>query len=216
MLPPTQHVVVLAYPDPQSFNAAIARTYCDTVREYGQRTILRDLYRMNFDPVLRIEERPGTGGFRLSPDVEAEIATLRGSDAFIFVSPIWFGMPPAMMKGYVDRVIGAGVTARQVQDQAGTGLLTGAYLFNITTSGAREAWLDEQRQLESLRELSSRYLFRAFAMKTAETLHIGGIVEDMPKRVADEHLHQVRERARRICAHCRGPTRNRDSTADFG
>jgi NAD(P)H dehydrogenase (quinone) len=46
-----RHVVVLAHPDPQSFNATIANTCCRTVRECGQKALLRDLYAIGFDPV---------------------------------------------------------------------------------------------------------------------------------------------------------------------
>ncbi len=195
-----RHVAILIHPDPQSFNAAIAHAYCETVRECGQEAILRDLYAMKFDPLLKSEERPDRRGFEIAPDVRAELEAIEGCDVVALIYPIWFGLPPAMMKGYVDRVIGAGVTPHQVQDGAGRGPLTAGHMITITTSGARDAWLDEQGQLDSLRELSSRYLFRAFSMKSADYLHIGSIVEGLPTRFIDEHLSDVRERARKICA----------------
>lgn len=195
-----RHAVILAHPGEHSFNAAIAQTYCGEVRANGQEAVLRDLYRLRFDPLLKDDERPGTPNFHVSADVQAEIDVLSGCHAFTFIYPVWFGMPPAMMKGYIDRVIGSGVTARQVQESHGKGLLSAAHLICLTTSGACEAWLDEQGQMEALRQLSSRYLFRAFAMKSAQTMHIGGIDPGMSQRSADMHLHAVRERARRICA----------------
>jgi len=195
-----RHVVILAHPDPDSFNSAVARAYCDAVRACGQEAILRDLYAIKFDPVLRKEERPDRRGFKLAPDVRTELAAIEGCDVVAFIYPIWFGLPPAMLKGYVDRVIGAGVTPHQVQDRAGHGPLTAGHMITITTSGARDAWLDEQGQLDSLRQLSSHYLFRAFSMKSAHHLHIGSIVEGLPKRFVDEHLFDVGERARKVCA----------------
>lgn len=107
---PARHVVILAHPDPQSFNAAVAHTYCEAVRECGQVAILRDLYAMKFDPVLKNEERPDRRGFEVAGDVGAELEAIEGCEVVAFIYPIWFGLPPAMMKGYVDRVIGAGVT----------------------------------------------------------------------------------------------------------
>lgn len=194
------HIVILAHPDPKSFNAAIANTYCDAVHQYGQRTVLRDLYRMNFNPVLAITEMPGKPGFHAAPDVQAEIETLQGSDAFVFISPIWFGMPPAMMKGYVDRVIGTGVNAQQIEGRNAQGVLSHGHLLNITTSGTDEAWFDRQGHIESLRELSDRYLFRAFAMKSAEMMHFGGIMQGLPEATIGSHLEQVRKHARHMCA----------------
>ncbi|WP_157221161.1 NAD(P)H-dependent oxidoreductase [Flavisphingomonas formosensis] len=194
-----RHAVILTHPNPRSFNSAIAETYCETVRECGQSVVLRDLYRIGFDPALKADEQPGPM-FAMSADVRVEWDAVKGSDMFTLIFPIWFGLPPAMMKGYVDRVVGAGVTPRQIQERDGCGLLRGSNLLSISTSGAPEAWLDEQGQQEALRDVASRYLFRAFAMKTASTLHFGGIVQDLPKRVVDEHLHTVRERTRKLCA----------------
>ncbi|WP_156405463.1 NAD(P)H-dependent oxidoreductase [Sphingomonas sp. Root710] len=197
---PVRHAVILAHPDAHSFNAAIAQTYCDTVRDQGQEFVLRDLYRMGFDPVLREEEQPGAPGFHVSADVRAELEALEGSDIFTFIYPIWFGMPPAILKGYIDRVVGSGVTVSQIRKRHGQGLLSAAHLLCITTSGAPEAWLNEQGQVQALREISTRYLFRAFAMKSARTMHIGGIVEGLGKLFADRHLNDVREEARAVCA----------------
>lgn len=195
-----RHVVVLAHPDPKSFNASVVRSYCDTVRECGQDVIIRDLYAMGFDPVLKDEERPRASGIVLSPDVQAEIDTIRGADIYTLVYPIWFAMPPAIMKGYIDRVLGAGVTAREIQDRAGEGVLNGRHMLSIMSSGTREIWLDEQGQVESLRSLTSHYLLNAFGMKSCEHLHLGGVVEGFSKRFVDQALYEVFERARKVCA----------------
>jgi acetyl-CoA C-acetyltransferase len=100
-----RHVAILIHPDPQSFNAAIAHAYCETVRECGQEAILRDLYAMKFDPVLKNEERPDRRGFEIAPDVRAELEAIEGCDVVALIYPIWFGLPPAM----ADCVVAGGV-----------------------------------------------------------------------------------------------------------
>jgi len=195
-----RHVVVLAHPDPHSFNASAAEVYCETVRACGQDAVLRDLYVIGFDPLLKDIERPRARSRPLSRDVSEEIATIEGADMYALVYPIWFAMPPAMMKGYIDRVLGAAVTAHEIEARAGRGVLSGRHMLSITTSGAREAWLDEQGQVESLRTIFSRYLFHAFSMKSCEHLHLGAIVEGSSKRFIDQRLEEVRQRARAICA----------------
>jgi len=198
--PRPRHVVILAHPNPRSFNASVANIYSETVRSCGQDVIVRDLYALGFDPVLKDEERPHEHGITLSADVQKEIDVIRGADIYVLIYPIWFGMPPAMMKGYIDRVLGAGATAREIQNRSAEGVLNGRQMLSITTSGARDVWLDEQGQVESLRNLSTRYLFHAFGIKSCEHLHLGGIVEGFPKRFVDEKLQDVHERARKICA----------------
>ena len=195
-----RHAVVLAHPDPNSFNGLVADAYCEAVRACGQEAIVRDLYALGFDPVLKDHERAATAGFHLSADVEAELDAIRGSDVLVLVYPIWFGMPPAMMKGYVDRVLGAGVTPDQVRHRTADTLLRGKRLVSITSSGASKVWLNDQGQMDSLRQVFGRYLLHAFGMKACEDLHFGETVEGLDQDYVDANLAQVGERARSVCA----------------
>ncbi len=145
-----KHVVILAHPEPDSFNASVAEAYCTAVRDCWQEPVLRDLYALHFDPVLRQGERPGRGPFEPAADVKRELAAIQEASVFVLVYPIWFGTPPAMMKGYIDRVLGAGVTAREVQDRVWHPQHGGKRLVSFTSSGKREAWLAEQGQSLSL------------------------------------------------------------------
>lgn len=102
---PVSHIIVLSHPEQESFNASVASAYCAAARETGDKAIVRDLYSMGFDPVLRSIERPGPDFRRLS-DVEQELEIIANADVFVLVYPLWFGTPPAMLKGYVERVLG--------------------------------------------------------------------------------------------------------------
>lgn len=104
------------------------------------------------------------------------------------------------MKGYVDRVLGAGVTPAQVQSRTADTLLRGKRLVIMTSSGASKAWLNEQNQMASLHNVFGRYLSHAFGMKTCEDLHFGETVEGLDQDFVDANLAQVDERARSICA----------------
>ncbi len=73
-------------------------------------------------------------------------------------------------------------------------------MVSITTSGTREVWLDEQAQIESLKNVLSRYLFKAFGAKSVEHLQFGGITEGFAKRFVDQNLQDVKDRARKVCA----------------
>lgn len=103
-----RHTVILCHPEPHSFTHVIANAYCDVVRAAGQDVILRDLYALGFDPVLKGYERPTIENPVRSHDVTAELEIISGSDVFVLIYPIWFGSPPAMMKGYIERIFGAG------------------------------------------------------------------------------------------------------------
>lgn len=91
-----RHLVVVGHPASDSFNHAIARAYCEAVEDCGQIAILRDLYALVFDPLLKASERPGRPGFELSQDVRDELELVRACRVVTLVYPIWFGMPPAV------------------------------------------------------------------------------------------------------------------------
>ncbi len=201
MTRPQRHAVILAHPDEKGFNAAVAATYCEAVKEYGHHVVLRDLYQLGFDPVLKAAERARTGQhFRMAADVTAEVAGIEDADVFVFVYPVWFGAPPAILKGYVDRVLGAGFNYSDMRERAPHRFLSGKRLLSITTSGNTLQWLDEQGAWVSLRTGFGDYLAKAFSMAKSEHLHLSSIVDNMAQRHVKEELFRVTEVARTICA----------------
>ena len=189
------HIIILCHPEQESFNAAVAHAYAKTVREHGHQAFVRDLYSMGFKPVLKSAERPGAG-FQRFDDVEQELALLRDTDVFVLVYPLWFGTPPAMLKGYVERVLGSDAPFNDVQAGSAGGVLAGKRMISFTTSGTTDIWLDEQGQLGSLIHGFDHYIERAFAMEPSRHLHFGHVVEGMSARTGDQHLQEVRDLAR--------------------
>jgi NAD(P)H dehydrogenase (quinone) len=195
-----RHIVILSHPGPDSFNHAIARAYCDAVRFYGQEAVVRDLYAMGFNPVLSGVERPGPNHPHPFRDVADELEIIRRSDVFVMIYPIWFGSAPAMLKGYVDRVLGAGVVPSDVQAGKSTSLLGDKRMLSFTTSATTGLWLDEQGQQSALRTVFDRYLMFAFGMHSQKHVHFGHITDELIERSASQHLQDVKEQARHICA----------------
>jgi NAD(P)H dehydrogenase (quinone) len=194
------HVVVLGHPAPGSFNHAIAERYCETVRACDQYANLRDLYELGFDPRLYADHRPGRDTNTTSGDVAGEMGSLRNADAIVFVYPIWFGMPPAMIKGYVDRVLGHALTPKDITKHLPDCFLEGRHFATISTSATTLPWLDQQGQLESLKTTFDHYLLQVFGMIDAGHTHFAGIVEGLAKAEGEEILAAVEAKAREICA----------------
>ena len=95
--------VVLAHPYEKSFNHAIFRTIRTTLAERGVEHYCHDLYADGFNPVLtkaELGKKPTA-----DPLVLRYTTELLASDVLIFVHPNWWGQPPAILKGYIDRVI---------------------------------------------------------------------------------------------------------------
>lgn len=198
------HAVILAHPDGDSFNAAVAQTYCQTVRELGHQAVLRDLYRIGFNPVLKTQEQPRPDKFVLSNDVASELAAIEKADVFVLIYPIWFSAPPAILKGYVDRVFGTGFSYGAIRDRGRHRFMGGKQLLSITTSGNSLQWLDEQGALLSFRTVFGQYLAKAFSMASSEHLHLASIVDNMSERHVKEELFRVSEAAQDMCGRLEG------------
>jgi NAD(P)H dehydrogenase (quinone) len=189
-----KHAIIACHPEQSSFTLSVANRYAETVRAHGHEALVRDLYRMKFDPVLRAKERQG----QPADDVTKEWAILGKVDVFALVYPIWFGTPPAMLKGYIDRVFGAGRT-RGSGGKGGTGeLLAGKHLVSLTSSGSMRAWLAEKGVLGSLRTVYDRYFAEVFGFAETHSYHFDGVTDEVPEREIRMHLLDVEKAAREV------------------
>ncbi len=152
-------LVVLAHPEPRSFNGALFDTAVATLREAGHTVATSDLCRMGFDPVsdrrnflgakdpdflkLQVEELHATETRSFAPDLEAEIAKVEAADLMIWQFPLWWFGLPAILKGWVDRVFAMGRAYGPGKVYA-TGPFAGKRaLLSLTTGGPREAYLPD-------------------------------------------------------------------------
>jgi len=135
--------VILAHPGPGSFNHAIAATVVKTLAENGHTIAFHDLYAEHFDPVLPYAEIPRDAP--LDPVIARHCSEIATADGIVIVHPDWWGQPPAILKGWIDRVIRPGVAYRFREGDNGEGIPEGllavktALVFNTAnTPPARE------------------------------------------------------------------------------
>jgi NAD(P)H dehydrogenase (quinone) len=95
-------LVVLGHPAPGSFNHALADTICQTWTALGCDVTFHDLAAIGFDPCMTATE--AREGSTQDPTVQRHIADLCAADLFAVVHPNCWGAPPAIMKGWIDRV----------------------------------------------------------------------------------------------------------------
>ena len=101
-------LVILAHPnDGDSFNRAISERVVQTLRQLGREVVFHDLYAERFDPVLPFDEEK-LPIEQLPSEIRLAIGDCRQCDGFIFIHPNWWGTPPAILKGWIDRVFRAG------------------------------------------------------------------------------------------------------------
>lgn len=115
--------VILAHPDKNSFNHAIARAAAGALRRRGHRVWFHDLYAEHFDPALPAGEIPKTA--RLGPALRRHCREIARADGIVIVHPNWWGQPPALLKGWVDRVLRPGVAYEFQEGDSGEGVPLG-------------------------------------------------------------------------------------------
>jgi putative NADPH-quinone reductase len=135
--------VILGHPNLNSFNHAIAEAAVNTLKSNGHEVFFHDLYEEKFDPVVT--------GFELvnyiSIDdlVEQHCREIKEADGIVIIHPNWWGQPPGILKGWIDRVLRPGTAYSCDKDENGKVITKGilkanfALVFNTSnTSDERE------------------------------------------------------------------------------
>jgi NAD(P)H dehydrogenase (quinone) len=136
-------LVILAHPAKESFNHSIASVAVAALQKNGYKVYFHDLYAEMFDPILNSSEIPQKG--IITSDIENHCNELISCDGLVIIHPNWWGQPPAILKGWIDRVIRPGVAYKFQDGDSGEGIPVGllkaktAIIFNTSnTSEKRE------------------------------------------------------------------------------
>lgn len=132
--------VILAHPAVGSFNHAIASRAVKTLKHNGHEVRFHDLYQESFNPVLTGAEIPR--GATLPPAMERHCREIAEADGIVVIHPNWWGQPPAILKGWVDRVMRPGVAYEFLEGDRGDGIPKGllraraSLIFNTSNTPA--------------------------------------------------------------------------------
>ncbi len=132
--------VILAHPNKGSFNHAIAMTCIRVLEENGYEVNFHDLYAERFDALLPFEEFEKDA--QLPPEIERHCDEISAASGIVVVHPNWWGQPPAILKGWIDRVIRPGVGYEFIEGDKGEGVPKGllkarsAVVFNTSNTKA--------------------------------------------------------------------------------
>lgn len=98
--------IVYCHPHDNSFNHSILQAVCDQYTQLGRQYDVINLYAEGFNPVL--------DGACADPHTDAALVAryqkaLLDSEQVIFIFPVWWGVMPAMLKGWIDKVFAKGI-----------------------------------------------------------------------------------------------------------
>ncbi|WP_369014872.1 NAD(P)H-dependent oxidoreductase [Flavobacterium anhuiense] len=177
-----RHLIIYAHPNGESLNGKFKDALQGYLLQKGNEVIVRDLYELQFDPVLSLQDMEGQRKGQVEDDVRLEQELISWAEHITFIHPIWWTGMPAVMKGYIDRVFSYGFAYRYDQGVQ-KGLLKGKQAVIINTHGKshdeyREIGMDRALRLTSDKgiynycgfEISQHFFFEKADRVDAETV----------------------------------------------
>lgn len=161
---------IYAHQEPKSFNAALKETALSVLGNEGHNVKISDLYAMKFKAVLDSEDflnrknpeifKPFLEAMHASktetfaPDIKTEMDKVKWAELLIFQFPVYFSSMPAIMKGWLDRVLAPGFAFNPITKSAyEKGLLKGKAAMLVLSTGASEEWYSKGGAHGALLEL---------------------------------------------------------------
>ncbi|MEM6806781.1 MAG: NAD(P)H-dependent oxidoreductase [Bacteroidota bacterium] len=95
-------LIINGHPDRESYNFALAQAYQKGVEKSGAEHKTLNISELTFNPNLQFGYRKRT---ELEPDLLKAQEDLSWADHIVWIYPVWWGSVPAMMKGFLDRVL---------------------------------------------------------------------------------------------------------------
>jgi len=182
-----KHLVIVCHPRRKSFTQTVGRRYAQTVEGLGNEVVVRDLYRLHFDPVLGESELMDAEKLRVPSVVRREQRHLAEAAAVAFFYPLWWAFMPAMMKGYFDRVLASGF-AYDIKNDEMLPLLSGKKALIFTSSAADMMYLRRSKQWSAMRLLEEDNILSLCGIELIEHVHFASVLPDLSKRSLEKHL----------------------------
>jgi NAD(P)H dehydrogenase (quinone) len=128
-------LIIYAHPNKKGHSGYILAQIENSLKQKKIDYEILDLYKMNYDPVLKNDEHYTSGGYNISPANKKIQEKIKNNSSFIFIYPIWWNNMPAILKGFIDRVF-TPQFAFIYQNKLPRGLLKNKKAAIITSTGA--------------------------------------------------------------------------------
>ncbi len=176
----------------------------EALLENGAEVVIRDLYEIGFDPVLRgedtihIEDGKFVRQATVFPaDVQVEMDLIAESDLLVYIFPSWWNGMPAIMKGYVDRVFQHGFAYSFESDEPRKLFSTKKAIFFMPTGQPQNADGSLTPIDQAMKTLTSEWLFNSNGAQVIDHIFYGR-VPYLTREELELYLVDAREQIQRI------------------
>ena len=142
-------LIIVAHPNPASLNKnGILKTVVEELTAKNHEIVVRDLYEMNFNPILSGADFAEFQSGKIPSDIKTEQDHISWATNIVLIYPVWWIGRPAIMQGYFDRILAFNF-AFTVDQNGARGLLKNEKGLIINTAGTSEfvydAWTDSKQ-----------------------------------------------------------------------
>lgn len=166
------HLIIYAHPNKESFNQAILNNVVAASAPHS--VVVRDLYQLNFNPILDWAEFKETIHQQYKADVAIEHQYWRNADVITLIYPLWWMGFPAILKGYLDRVLSYDFAYRNGEIES-IGLLAGKKMQQFVTLGNANAKYAEKGFLNAFEHTLGKGLFAFCGINDVKMHYFGSI-----------------------------------------
>jgi NAD(P)H dehydrogenase (quinone) len=184
-------LVVLANPKERCFTRDACGVFCDALARHGHDVVLRDLYAIGFNPVASAADLVGNRVGRVADDVAVEQQHVLAADVIALVHPVWWIGQPAILKGWIDRVMALGFAYGYATDRE-HGTLAGKRAVLITCSGSTLKNFVETGKMEAMRIAQDVFTMEFCGLTMLGRLHFGPVGRRSTPAQIEGYLDEVR------------------------
>lgn len=163
-------LIIICHPRKTSLNHALKAAFNTGLQKYSTHVRVQDLYSEQFNPLLYDIHENAHDNI-----VDRMQANITWADWLVFMYPLWWAGPPAMLKGYFDRVFTENFSFKYNQAGIPVGLLEGKRAFMIVTCDTPPAVLRLSRRTGGLKSVI-RGVLNLCGMKDARFKLIGSVL----------------------------------------
>lgn len=192
-------LVIYTYPNHKSLSHAFLEKVVKGSKENPNIKGLQvlDLYEEGFNPLLEFNEHKRRRDMHRDPQFEKYRNQIIWADKIVFVYPIWWGRPPAMLMGYIDQLFSANFAYRDKKGLFPEGLLKGKSVVCVSTMKGPAKypllWLNDAHKI-----LMKRALFNFIGIKKVKFFEFGNM--ESPKGKQTQKLEKVYRYFRKVAS----------------
>ncbi|NIK69395.1 NAD(P)H-dependent oxidoreductase [Paenibacillus sp. BK720] len=176
-------LIIYTHPNPNSLSHSFLQKTIQGLQENAhiEEIQVLDLYAESFDPLLVFNETKRRRDMHADPELDKHRKQLLWAEKIVFVYPIWWGRPPAMLLGYIDRMFASNFAYRDNGKLLPEGLLKGKSVVCISTMKGPALyplfWLNNAHKV-----LMRKALFSYVGIKKVKFFEFGGMEKKQGKQ----------------------------------